>query len=401
MFGRHRGLGAFFLARTVSILGSAASIVVMPVLVYSVTNSPFMTSLVSTMNGIVYLGLGLPAGAWADGANRKVFLISSEAASAAIYGILALGLVLNRASGWMLIASAFLASVAFAFYDAGNYGQLTSLVGRDDLVRAHGLMSTVSNACQILGPAIAGVLLAIWGPVGGIALNAVSYVVAAVLLAFVPASVSESRGGAIGDGIKAGLRFIWDNEALRLLTVSICILALAEGAIFGQLAVFLASQYGFTSSDSRYGWFMTVVGVGTLVGSFAVATLELNWTATWRMVLPTALLPIGVPLAPNWVMSALLAATWGGLFMWVLVGSTALRQRLAPDSFQSRVAVVGRLAGSGVGKPAGALGAAWLTFAVGSATAVSLVCLLSAIGLSVVWLVSRNKGAASGPEVVG
>src|SRR6266498_1588148 len=121
----------YWLARVISLLGSAVTYVALPVLVYQVTGSSLWTALVTVAEGAPYLCVGLLAGAVADRGDRRRLMVATDLASAAVLASIPVAYTAGALTAPHVLAAAFAAQTLFVFFDAANFGALPVLVGRD------------------------------------------------------------------------------------------------------------------------------------------------------------------------------------------------------------------------------------------------------------------------------
>ena len=151
---------------------------------------------------------------------------------------------------------------------------ITEMVGPDDYVNAQSLNSTVHNAGRLIGPAVAGLLIAWVGSGAAFAINAVSFVAVLISLFRIdpyqltgPSRCPAQRGQAL-----EGLRYVWGRADLRA-----CLMLVAVLALFGQnfrvvLPLFARDVFG--GGAETYGWLTSALGAGAVIGALATAARE-------------------------------------------------------------------------------------------------------------------------------
>ncbi len=120
----------FLLARAVSWAGSAVTLVALPVLLYQRTGSPALTGLLTALEAVPYLLLGLPAGALVDRWDQRRTLVATSWLSAAVMASIPVASALGILTTPQLLAAALLTSATFVFFDAAGFGVVPALVGR-------------------------------------------------------------------------------------------------------------------------------------------------------------------------------------------------------------------------------------------------------------------------------
>jgi predicted MFS family arabinose efflux permease len=296
----------------------------------------------------------------------------------------------------LVLIAAFLVGSGRVFADAAAFGAVASVVGPENFTRGQSALSAVWSTGFLAGPALAGVLVAAIGPSFALAAEAGALAVAAALIAAVrtgrtPASgrISPATGPAEKQDVRAGLRFIRRDPAVRVFTVTSFCFALVTAGAVGLQVPLLRNTIGLTSTAT--GW---TLALGALTGTAsALATNKLA-----QRVRPS-LLCLAVMVLAAATLAALATATgppaavpafmaYSGL-SWLL--STLLiseRQRRAPADLQARVGIAGRML---------ILGAV----AAGSALATALA---GTAGIRVTYLAMAASAAviaiATGPTLV-
>jgi MFS family permease len=127
---RDKAFVFFLLARTVAVVGSAITSVAMPLLVFQVTSSALVTSLVTAVQVAPYLLFGLVAGAMADRLPRRPLMLGCQAVSAAALLSVPIASWLGELTAPHAVVVAAVVATSFVWFDAGSFGALPALVGR-------------------------------------------------------------------------------------------------------------------------------------------------------------------------------------------------------------------------------------------------------------------------------
>ncbi|EXG80497.1 MFS transporter [Cryptosporangium arvum] len=352
------GFGGFFVARTVSWAGSALTLVALPVLLYERTGNAALTGLATALEALPYLLLGLPAGALADRWDRRRTLV----VTALLSGLLLASVPV--ADAWGALTPAHVLVVAggvatlFVFSDAATFGVLPTLVGRDRIAGATGRLNTANTIVTVAGPAVGGLSMAVLGPAWTLGLDAASFAVAAVLLhrlVLPPVTVPEGPRRMRAE-IAEGLRFLWNHQAIRWLTLLGVGNSLTGGAVLGLVVVAAVRNLDLGESDGRIGLLYAAAGAGSLlagmllppirgrltVGRITLAGLLAGWVAVSAWALSTGLVGGLVALA-----------AWQAAHVLVNLNGIVLRQESTPDALQGRVNTTARMIAWG-GQPLGA-----------------------------------------------
>ena len=151
---RHRNFRLFWFGQLISLIGTWMQSIAQSWLVLDITKSAFMLGLVSTMGMLPVLLFALPAGAIADRVNKRNLLIITQTVMMVLAFILAVLASLHMVRVWHIIVLASLLGLANAFDMPCRQAFVVEMVGRDDLLNAIALNSTMFNAARIIGPAI-------------------------------------------------------------------------------------------------------------------------------------------------------------------------------------------------------------------------------------------------------
>jgi MFS family permease len=354
--------GRFWLAAAISSFGSAVTGVAMPVLVVQVlAASPLEVGVVNAAQLVPYALFGLFAGVYTDRWRRRPVLVWASVGRAVTLGAIPVLWMVGALQIWALVAVLLLFGGFSVFGFAATQSLLPRLVPRDRLVAANAHLDQTDTAAQTLGPALGGGLVGLLGAPVAIAVDAVSYVLDAVLNAGL--RVAEPRPdrattGTMRREIGEGVRFTYRHRMLAPLAVSTHLWFLVNGAAFTALSVITLRAFGL--SGVVYGLLMAACGVTGLVGA-TIAPAVGRWLGPGPTVIwARSVYPIGwllVALAPR--SSAGVALLFLALALYGLAGGVensnemGYWQRVTPDGLLGRVNATRRSAN----RTAGALGA--------------------------------------------
>jgi MFS family permease len=243
-----------------------------------------------------------------------------------------------------IVALAALAGVASGFFRPAVYAGLPNLVDDEDLPQANSLLQGIENLSWAIGPILGGILVAASGPDLAYGINAVSFLVSAVLVARIPSRLLQSAV-ALTKGhwrdIADGLSVVVRSRALVTVTVAWSLVMVGNAAVnVGE--VFLAKD-SFRAGDFGFGLLYGASGVGLVAGSFAAAMLESRARVSRLYGGGIAAMAVGfgvAGIAPNvWIAAALcvVAGTGNGI---AGVCNALLVQRGAPDNLRGRAFTV-------------------------------------------------------------
>src|SRR5579884_1058114 len=150
----------YWTGQSISNLGSSITLFALPLLVYKITGSALNLGISTAANMLPYLLFGLILGAWMDRVDRKRMMIFTDIARAAIIATIPLLARLGVLSVWWIYAVGFIHSTLTICFQSGEFAAIPSLVDQDDLVTANGRIQASYSAASIIGPVLAGVLVA-------------------------------------------------------------------------------------------------------------------------------------------------------------------------------------------------------------------------------------------------
>lgn len=363
---RDRAFTLYFLAGAISWAGSTITLVVLPILVFQLTQSAFLTGLLGALEVVPYLVFGLFAGALADRVERKRLMIACDIINTLLLASIPIAAWLNVLTLPHIFAVAFLSAAAFVWFDAANFGALPALVGRERIIEANSLISATSTLLLIVGPAVAGALSAFVGAASTIALDAVSYLASALLLSLIARAFNAApQASALSESslvartlrdIREGLVYLWQQRLVRTLTLLGFGVSFTSGAMTSLLVVYAVRAFGFADTDARIGLFFTAGAIGSLLASLALPRLIKRISPariTLYSLFPNALFGFALAFAPEWGYGIAAYTLRQVFFFLIILNGISLRQQVTPDALQGRVNTTARMIAWG-GTPFGA-----------------------------------------------
>src|SRR3989449_26012 len=262
----HRNFRLFFLGQAVSLSGTWMQTVAQGWLVLQLTNSPFFVGLVSAVGSLGVLLFTLYAGVVADRVDkRRTVVLTQTLQMLEAFALAVLVWTKTVTVGWV-IALAALFGIVNAFDIPTRQSFLVEMVGKEDLLSAIALNSSLFNATRVFGPALAGVLIGAWGVGVCFFLNGVSYLaVIWGLLAYVPRPPHESAWV----GFQEVVRFIRGDRRIATLVVQTALLSIFGFPFLVMMPVFARDV--LRAGASGYGVLMAAVGIGAMLGALMIA----------------------------------------------------------------------------------------------------------------------------------
>jgi MFS family permease len=339
---QHRNYRLFWFGQLISVTGTWMQSLAQAWLVLTLTDSAFKLGLVSVFQFAPMLVFGLLAGMLADRLPKRKLLVVTQSLSGVLAGVLALLVFTDRVQLWHVYALALGLGVVNAFDMTTRQAFVVDMVGKEHLMNAIALNSSLFNAARIIGPAIAGLLLAVFGPGICFLINALSYIaVVAGLLAMRlehrPARMT-SRGL---QQIREGLTYVRATPAV-LLPMALVGFVATFGINFNVWIPLLAKQ-NLHAGASGFGLLMAASGVGSLIGALALAFFMQGPKRLWMLGMAALLgvlelglalagaIPLALPIA------MLLLAGIGFASSSTMATANTTVQTNSPDELRGRV----------------------------------------------------------------
>jgi MFS family permease len=393
---RHRNFQLFFTGQLISLIGTWMQTVAQSWLVYKLTGSGLLLGSVGFASQIPVFLVAPLGGITADRANRQRIVIGTQIASMFLAFILA-GLTLtHRVQVWHIFVLAALLGVVNAFDIPGRQSFLVDMVGKEDLMNAIALNSSMFNGARVIGPAVAGVLVARLGEGWCFFVNGVSYIAVIVGLLLmkikIPARASSNQNPL--EHVIEGFRFVAGTAPIRALLLLLGLVS-AVGMPYTVLMPIFADKilhHGGQEFASligshdlgavRLGILMGAAGVGALLGALTLAARSgVKGLARW---IATCCAGFGISLilfsfSTSFWLSVGLLLPVGYFIMLQMASSNTLIQAMVPDELRGRVMAVYSMMFMGMA-PLGALLGGALSDRLGAPLTVAIGGFAAALG---------------------
>ncbi len=325
--------------------------------VLSMTNSPFLLGVDGFLSTGPMLLFSLFGGVVADRFERRKIMLLSQYLQMSFAFILAALLWSGNVKVWHIFLLSFLTGSAQSFSGPAYISLLPQLVKRVDMPNAIAMNSMQFNLARVIGPILAGIALAAWGPAVCFAVNGLSFVgVIVSLLLIRPDQVkTEVAAGGILEEMRAGFRFVAQRRTLVTLTF----LAFVGTFLGMPIVTFLpvVARSVFSLDANGYAWMMTTYGLGSVTGALLVAAFAhavKKGKIALSLQLAFACLLIGFALSRSLPLSLAIAFLAGACIVGVISLYSSLVQLASSDAMRGRVMSIFMLAFRG-GMPLGNL----------------------------------------------
>ncbi len=383
---KHRNFKLFFSGQIISLVGTWMQTVAQAWLIYRLTGSGALLGLLGFVGQIPIFLLSPPAGLVADRWPRRQVVIGTQSASMLLAFILAAltmtGHIKGKLGVWEIIILATLLGVVNAFDVPARQSFLIEMVGREDLLNAIALNSSMFNLARVAGPAIAGFVVAVVGEGWCFLLNGISYlaVIAGLFMMRVGKTVPGHDGTAPLEKLREGFRFARHTKPIRGLLELVSIVSFMALPFTVLMPIFAVKI--LHGGASAYGTLMGAVGVGAMFGALILASRqELRGLGN---IVAYAAMAMGVSLmlfsASHWYwISFTVLMLTGFTMMMQFTATNTLIQAMVPDQLRGRVMSIYSMLFLGM-SPIGSLLAGWMADRIGAPVTVAVGGLASLIG---------------------
>lgn len=364
---RHRNFRLFISGQIVSLVGTWMQNVAQAWLVYRLTHSELMLGTAWFCSQIPVFALGPLGGLASDRYSRHKLVIAMQAL--ALFQALALAILTltGRVEVWHVLTLSFALGCINAFDMPARQSLIIQMTGREDLLNAISLNSAIFNAARVVGPAIAGVLVAAVGEGVCFLLNAVSFlaVIAGLVSMRLPdfrPQVTDSPWAHLVDGF----RYAWHHRAVRSMLAM-----MAASTIAGMPAVVLMPFFAdavFHRGSQGLGFLLGAMGIGAVTGTLVLAGRTRVEGLTRVVFLSAATMGtafVVFSLSPWFWFSLAIMPVLGYSVMRQMASANTLIQTSIPDRYRGRIMALYSMTVVGLG-PFGSLAAGAMAHAFGA-----------------------------------
>jgi len=377
---RHRNFQLFFSGQMISLVGTWMQTIAQSWLVYRLTGSSLLLGVVGFAGQIPVFLLAPVGGVAADKWNRHRVVIGTQASSMILAFILATLTLLHIVRVWEIVVLASLLGAVNSFDIPARQSLLIDMVGREDLMNAIALNSSMFNGARVIGPAIAGILVAWIGEGWCFFANAVSYiaVIAGLLMMKLGPLRQMITEASPFEHIAEGFRFVRRTKPILALILLVGLVSLVAVPYSVLMPIF--ADRILHGGSRGLGILMGTTGIGALLGALTLAVRRgVHGLGRW---VGFSAMSFGVSLIlfsfSRWFwLSMILLVPVGYSVMLQMSSTNTLIQAMVPDEFRGRAMAAYTMMFMGMapmgslfaGAMAARIGAPW-TVAVGGMGAV-------------------------------
>jgi MFS family permease len=384
---RHRNFRLFACGQLISLIGTWMQAVALSWLVYRITNSSFLLGLTGFVSQIPVFLLAPIGGMVADRYNRHRVIVATQTSAMALALLLAALTVSGHVKIWQILVIAALLGTVNAFDIPGRQAFLVEMVGKEDLLNAIALNSSMFNAARVVGPAVAGLLVAGIGEGWCFMLNGVSYIAVIVGLLLMRLAPRSARGTKLSarEHVVEGFQFVRHTRPILAILLLLGVVSMM-GVPYSVLMPIFADQV-LHHGARGLGILMGATGVGAVLGALTLAA-RTSVRGLGRLVAVNCL-GFGASLIlfsasrSFWVSTVLLAPV-GYCMMLQMASCNTLIQSMVPDELRGRVMAAYLMMFMGMA-PLGSLMAGTLGHNLGAPWTVALGGMVCMLGGAVYW----------------
>jgi MFS family permease len=380
---RHRNYRLFFGGQLISLTGTWMQSVAESWLVFRLTGSSALLGVAAFASQFPVFLLAPIGGTVADRHNRHRIIIITQTLSMMLPLVLAALTLSGAVRVWHVFALAAALGVVNAFDIPARQAFLVDMVGREDLMNAIALNSSMVNGARVIGPAVAGLVVAAVGEGWCFLVNGISYiaVIAGLLMMTVHAPRRDATRRPVLTETVDGMRFVIQTAPVRALLLLLGVVSFAGMPYAVLMPVFAESI--LHGGPKGLGLLMGASGLGALGGALSLASRSGvrglgRWVAVSATTFGVAL--IAFSLSRMFWLSAALLVPVGASLMVQMASSNTLIQAMVPDALRGRVMAVYSMMFMGMA-PFGALWAGTVAERIGAPETMALggvVCIAAA-----------------------
>ncbi len=393
---KHRNFRLFFIGQFVSLIGTWMQSTAQGWLVYQLTGSKILLGAVAAVGTLPMLLLSLWGGSVADRHSKRTIVLLTQTGMMLTAFLYAALVGSGHIQPWHILVLAALGGVAMAFDMPARQSFMVEMTSREDLMNALSLNSSIFNGARMVGPAVAGFLMASVGITWCFILNGLSFiaVIAGLRMMRLPKFVPPMKPHSTGRHILEGFQYVAAHRRVRIL-----LLLFSVVGVFGWSYSVLLPAYAtdiLHVGERGYGLLLSANGFGALAGALTVATWGgrvrprlMIFGGLWIFSAMLALLAL-----VRWYPLVLLSLAVGGWGMLLYFSTTnTLIQSSVSNAMRGRVMGIWALVFGGM-MPVGGIESGFLSHAVGVPwTIIGGAIICAGAGLVTWWSVRRNPPA--------
>ncbi len=390
---RHRNFRLFFSGQLISLIGTWMQNTAQGWLVYQLTGSKMMLGVVTAVGSAPLMFFSLWGGSVADRHSKRQIVLCTQTAMMVTAFAFAALVWSGEIRTWHILALAALGGLAMAFDMPARQAFMVEMTSREDLMNAISLNSSIVNGARVVGPSVAGFLMASAGMPMCFVLNGLSFVavIAGLWMMRLPKFVAPARPESAWAHAVEGFSYVWHHRRMRTLLFLFAIVG-----IFGWSYSVLMPAFArdlLHVGQAQYGTLLSANGVGALAGALTVASfgqrVNRRLLVLGGLAVFSAMLFLLALVNDYYLALVFLAVGGWGMLLFFSTTNTLL-QLGSSDEMRGRVMGIWALIFGGM-TPLGGLEAGTLSHYLGVRAAVAIGAGICALAALVVWLLVRQR----------
>jgi MFS family permease len=397
---RHRNFRLFFFGQLISLTGTWMQNTAQSWLVYQLTHSKLLLGIVAAVSSAPMLLFSIWGGSLADRHPKRRILLFTQSAMMVLAFALAALVWGGWVRPWHILVLAALGGVAMAFDMPARQAFMVEMTSREDLMNALSLNSSIVNGARVVGPGMAGFLMAQTGMAACFFLNGLSFlaVMGGLLLMRLPRFIAPARPQSTWQHAREGLAYVLTHRRVRTLLILFAIVGVFGWSYSVVLPAFASELLGV--GEKQYGALLSANGIGAVLGALAVASFGTRVRPRLLIfgglgVFSLMLLLLSVTRSYYLALVFLAIAGWGMLLYFSTTNT--LIQTSVPDAMRGRVMGIWALVFGGM-MPVGGLEAGAASHWWGVPWTVATGAMVCGAAALITWLNVRRRPSAAQPS---
>ncbi len=333
---KSRNYRLYFTGQSISLIGTWMQKTAIPWVIYIETHSSFMLGLTVFATQFPSFLFSLFGGVVSDRYNRYKVLLTTQVLSLIQALLLAILVLLNHYTVWEILIVSILLGIINAFDVPARQALVYDMVdNKDDLSNAIALNSSMVNLAKILGPSLAGLVLAELGAGICFMINAISFVAVIISLLFMRFSkpIPHNKSKKVMSELKEGFAYLKATPSIGLIILFLAIVSLL---VLPYMSLFpIYAKDIFRGQASTFGYLSGAVGVGAIIGTIYLASLKPGADLKKILLASTLIFGIGLILFSHvtvfWLACVFAVITGFGMMAQVTVSNTIIQTTVSPE----------------------------------------------------------------------
>src|SRR5438477_8928377 len=393
---RHRNFRLFFAGQLISLIGTWMQNTAQGWLVYELTGSKLLLGVVAAVGSAPMMLFSIWGGSVADRYPKRQIVLWTQTAMMLCAFIFAALVASKLIRPWHILVLAGLGGLSMAFDMPARQAFMVEMTSREDLMNAVSLNSSIVNGARVVGPSVAGLLMAKVGMAMCFFLNGLSFiaVIVGLLMMRLPKHLVQVRSTSALAHALEGFSYVWKHWRMRIILILFAIVGIFGWSYSVMMPAF--AREVLHVDESGYGILLSANGIGALLGALTVASIGQRANRRWLV------------LGGLWVFSAMVfllalvssyylallclgIAGWGMLLFFSTINT--LLQTSASDAMRGRVMGIWALVFGGM-TPLGGLEAGTFSHYLGVQGAIAFGAIVCALAALIVLFIVRRMAAA-------